>query len=524
MTIATELTKLQTNLANSYTAVDNKGGTLPASENFDNLATAIDSIPTGGGGTQIWGATIEDIFPNTNYNNTTSTGHEIVMEVTASNMTNNGTNYRYAQLFLNSGIKKFTMNSTNANQQYWMWGICQNAKFLEEFSCPEMTQITGNYALENACRMAGGINVNGIKKISFPKLTNATGQYCLRYGFTGGTGSATQDCEIDLTKVQSAGQYAFYQLLSNSPGYIHSPNSDAFEMNQLTSVGNYSCSYMCSSGPSYRGPKKIHMDGLVNAYGSAAFNAFCNYLVSLEELSFASLTTISSVSCFNGACASCLNLKKVNFKKLKTMGGNNAMNSMFNSCSSMPATYCFESLETIGTGNAIMGRFVYGTCSIKNLFLPSCKLMNSATTNATGALFYDNRFEKIYLPNLVTCTGNGRSNIFSSCTLTEFHFGKENQATIEAMDGYSSLWGRGAGSATVYFDLINHITVGGVVYDRDGPDYEIDYDGGTSYYSWKDSSDNIVYTTNPYTPAVNDSVYTKSGDTYTVSGTITAVA
>lgn len=49
MTIASELTKLNTNLTNSYTAVSDKGGTLPQAQNFDNLATAISSIPTGGG-------------------------------------------------------------------------------------------------------------------------------------------------------------------------------------------------------------------------------------------------------------------------------------------------------------------------------------------------------------------------------------------------------------------------------------------------------------------------------------------
>ena len=50
MTIASEITKLNTNLEAAYTAVDNKGGTLPASQNFDNLATAIGTISGGGGG------------------------------------------------------------------------------------------------------------------------------------------------------------------------------------------------------------------------------------------------------------------------------------------------------------------------------------------------------------------------------------------------------------------------------------------------------------------------------------------
>lgn len=47
MTIASELTKLNTNLTNSYTAVSGKGGTLPSAQNMDNLATAISSIPSG---------------------------------------------------------------------------------------------------------------------------------------------------------------------------------------------------------------------------------------------------------------------------------------------------------------------------------------------------------------------------------------------------------------------------------------------------------------------------------------------
>ncbi len=44
MSIETELTKLQTNLSNSYTQVQNKGGTIPQIQNFDNLSTAISTI------------------------------------------------------------------------------------------------------------------------------------------------------------------------------------------------------------------------------------------------------------------------------------------------------------------------------------------------------------------------------------------------------------------------------------------------------------------------------------------------
>ena len=50
MSVASELETLQTNIGAAYTAIGNKGGTVPANKNTDNLATAINSISGGGGG------------------------------------------------------------------------------------------------------------------------------------------------------------------------------------------------------------------------------------------------------------------------------------------------------------------------------------------------------------------------------------------------------------------------------------------------------------------------------------------
>lgn len=48
MTIASAIATKQQQVADSYTAVSNKGGTLPQTQNLTNLATAISSIPSGG--------------------------------------------------------------------------------------------------------------------------------------------------------------------------------------------------------------------------------------------------------------------------------------------------------------------------------------------------------------------------------------------------------------------------------------------------------------------------------------------
>ena len=49
MTIASEVTRIKTNIAQAYTALEEKGATIPEVKNSDNLSDAIGSIATGGG-------------------------------------------------------------------------------------------------------------------------------------------------------------------------------------------------------------------------------------------------------------------------------------------------------------------------------------------------------------------------------------------------------------------------------------------------------------------------------------------
>ena len=49
MSVQSEIDRIITAVGNAYSKVSEKGGTLPASQTVANLATAIDSIPAGGG-------------------------------------------------------------------------------------------------------------------------------------------------------------------------------------------------------------------------------------------------------------------------------------------------------------------------------------------------------------------------------------------------------------------------------------------------------------------------------------------
>ena len=50
MSIVSEINRVNNNIADAYSSVGNKGGTLPQVQNSANLSSAIDSIPAGGGG------------------------------------------------------------------------------------------------------------------------------------------------------------------------------------------------------------------------------------------------------------------------------------------------------------------------------------------------------------------------------------------------------------------------------------------------------------------------------------------
>lgn len=54
MSIASEITRLQTAKSDLATSIANKGVTVPAATTIDGYAVLVDSIQTGGGGTQLY--------------------------------------------------------------------------------------------------------------------------------------------------------------------------------------------------------------------------------------------------------------------------------------------------------------------------------------------------------------------------------------------------------------------------------------------------------------------------------------
>ena len=143
----------------------------------------------------------------------------------------------------------------------------------------------------------------------------------------------------------------------------------------------------------------------------------------LSEVEFPNLTIISG----DLRCAfSDTLLTTLSFPKLKTITGDRSMQSIVLNCQNLTQLH-FPVLESLSSLEDAFGK---------------CPLLTSLS-----------------FPKLTNITSQNAFRISSSYpsyatnTITELHFGASNQAAIEATTGYPTLWGIGAGKATVYFDL-----------------------------------------------------------------------
>lgn len=285
------------------------------------------------------------------------------------------------------------------------------------------------------------------------------------------------------------------------------------------------------------GLKHLSVNGLVGSAANSFSQMFC-YCTNLEDVVWyfnPNTPYFQYTNQFNNTFRNCYRLTKITFSGLVSSSGNatNVFNYCFGDCfASFDEDinhFRFPDLTYIGVndGKSNYANFKYAFTSDDSSYYGKCHLIfpemyaiyNRNTSATNGHFAYCNALGKIYLPKF-TIDGTTGQNIFNNCPyLTEIHFGIENQATVQALNGYASKFG--ATNATLYFDLVNHITVNGVVYDRSGAEY--DYD--TSHYSWKNGND-VYYTTNALTPQVGDTVYTKDiHGRYTASQyTITAIA
>lgn len=283
----------------------------------------------------------------------------------------------------------------------------------------------------------------------------------------------------------------------------------------LLQVGTNSLAYVATSA---RFLTEVDLGLITDISSSSALKYAFGSANSLATVRAPNVTTISgSFSCQNAFEFTSLTSNA--FPNLTTISGDSACQYMYRDC-----TFNALGLDNLTTiSGAYACQYMFNSLKIDVAEFP--KLTTITGSQACRHWFRLSTVKKVYFPALTTVDtgvfGSSSSNgAFGSCSqLTEIHFRADAQATIEAMSGYANKWG--ATNATIYFDLIGTITVGGVAYSRNEQN-SIRVNGNKTFVAWKDANNNIVYTNATAEPAVGTPVYSDAGTTQV--GTVSEVA
>ena len=239
MSIASEITRINTNIANAYTACNGKGATMPQTQNSANLATTISSIPSGGGGGGIPREVVNGVY----------------------------------QVPVSSFTFSLPSNATDIGAYALIYAFF-NSTGLTSVDLSSLESVSGSYAFYFAF-----YNSTGLTSVDLGGLTTITASTAFDSAF-----DSTGLTSVDLSSLESvSGSYAF------NNAFRRCPNLTSVDLSSLESVSG---SYAFSSAFGSTGLTSVDLSSLESVSGSNAFYfAFTN--TSLSSLSFPSLTSNS---------------------------------------------------------------------------------------------------------------------------------------------------------------------------------------------------------------------------------------
>ena len=325
MSVATELQTLQTNIGNAYTTIGTKGGTVPANKNTDNLATAIDSIPSGG--------SYDPTDPQSVYD-ATRPDDWMVMPTPADN-----------EIYLLYQIP------ANASGSYYICHRVQGTSGTIEFGT---TDASGNFTAipDYTINFSGSLGTDGINiPVSAFVNTTSEGKKQLMCKIKG-TGNITTFYVLDYTQGGSMSTSIVHELRGKATSLA------SFGFN----TGTVSYSYQYATNLRY-----FSLEG-TNLITSARFA--CPNLLAILNFDTSHIT--SSAQLFFG-CHNLISIPELD------LGSCTSSNSMFSSCSSLE--YC--KLKNFNSSTTMSGMF--GSCySLKTII----GLDGSACTNYSQMFYY----------------------------------------------------------------------------------------------------------------------------------------
>lgn len=345
MSISSALVAAQGRVADAYTAISNKGGTLPATQNLANMPTAINSISGLIGETrteQLDSTSGNTYTPSTGYNGITS------ITVTPKNYNRTVTAQTVPSTWAvpsgYSGHGNISVNAVTAS-------IDANIQAGNIKSGVTILGVTGTYggggskygATINS--LLGDTNASGVLQapseqtdLVFTGVTDIS-SYALYYRFTQSAILKTVSFP-DLVQVSSTN--ACYNAFS----YGTALNNISLP-NLTTITGQNGCGYMFYNNPLIT---SVSLPKLTTIAGSSGAYYMLGYCQNMTSVSLPELTTINGSSAAVNMFVNDKVLPSLSFPKLSIIQGNQACRSMFSYCLALTDVY-FYALTTASFGS-----------------------------------------------------------------------------------------------------------------------------------------------------------------------------
>lgn len=307
MSIDTELQAMRTHISDSYNAVQSKGGTIPQTQSFANLSTAINSIAIMNPDNGISRYKITD-------NGTTITPNDIPV----TGLFNDAVSV--SGIYADIGTLRLAFAHT---------GLYGNLSF------PELTTINCNRAFYEA------FIYTNITSVSFPKLNtfsnNLTGIFSSAFSYCT---SLTSISFSGLTRIHST--YAFESLCN---GCTSLTSVDFSKLSEISTHDVFQYAFEgCTSLASISFPKLTIID--TNGYNS--FSRTFKGCTSLSSVSFPLLDTINTGNVFTYAFQGCTSLTTISFPKLATISSNDPFTRyMFYGCTNLTEIHFKASVSSV---------------------------------------------------------------------------------------------------------------------------------------------------------------------------------
>ena len=175
MSIATAITNLQGKIANAYTAIQEKGGTLPQVQNAANLSAAIVDIPSGGAGSK-WGMTLDEICYVDN-SGTLNLFGAVSGNVTFPGVKSITDAHPMNKMFSDSPIKSASFPDLSSLGGSTLQDTFSNCGNLSSIEFPKLETVTGS-SLNNTFS-----GCSSLTSVSFQKLSSIAGSGSLQTSF-----------------------------------------------------------------------------------------------------------------------------------------------------------------------------------------------------------------------------------------------------------------------------------------------------------------------------------------------------